>query len=148
MASTSACKPKRAHKTLTIDQKLEILDQISSRSYTVLCKEYGIGRSTITDIKKREPALRAYKRKMTEMGVGRSAKIMKLGRDEELETALFLWFKQKQEEGIPITGPIVQAKARELHQRLNDARGDSRPMQEFSASSGWLWRFCQHHSIR
>ena len=66
MASASACKPKRAHKTLTIDQKLEILDQISTRSYTVLCKEYGIGRSTITDIKKRETALRAYKRKMTD----------------------------------------------------------------------------------
>ena len=66
MASTSACKPKQAHKMLTIDQKLEILDQISTRSYTVLCKEYGIGRSTITDIKKREPALRAYKRKMTD----------------------------------------------------------------------------------
>ena len=40
---------------------------------------------------------------------------MKLGRDEELEVALFLWFKQKREEGIPITGPIVQAKARELY---------------------------------
>ena len=67
----------------------------------MLCKEYGIRSSTITDIKKREPALHAYKRKMTEMGVGRSAKIMKLGRDEELEAALFLWFKQKREEGIP-----------------------------------------------
>ena len=42
----------------------------------------------------------------------------------------------------------MQEKARELHQQLNNARGDSRPMQEFSASSGWLWRFCQHHSIR
>ena len=64
----------------------------------------------LTD-KKQEPALRAYKHKMTEMGVGRSAKVMKLGKDEELEAALFLWFKQKREEGIPITGPIVQAKA-------------------------------------
>ena len=34
-----------------------------------------------------------------------------------------------------------------MHQRLNNARGDSRPMQKFSASSGWLWRFCQRHSI-
>ena len=42
---------------------------------------------------------------------------MKLERDEELEAALFLWFKQKREEGIP----IVQAKVRELHQRLNEA---------------------------
>ena len=55
-----------------------------------------VTRSTISDIKKQELALRAYKLKTTEMGVGRSAKIiMKLGKDEELEAALFLWFKQK-----------------------------------------------------
>ena len=85
---------------------------------------------------------------MTEMGVGRSAKIMRLGRDEELDAAVFLWFKQKREEGIPITGPIVQAKARELDQRLIEVQGDSGHTKEFTASSGWLWHFCQHHSIR
>ena len=53
---------------------------------------------------------------MTEIGVGWSAKVMKIGRDEEFEAALFLWFKQKWEEGVPITGPIMQAKAQELHQ--------------------------------
>ena len=137
---------KRAHKTLTIDQKIEVLDQLPTKSYTIICKEFGIGRSTI---KKQEPVIRAYKRKMTEMGVTRSAKIMKLGKDEELEAALFVWFKQKREEGVPITGPIIQAKAQDLHQRLHDIRkeGDE-PMQVFTASSGWLWRFCQRHSIR
>jgi hypothetical protein len=140
---------KRAHKTLTIEEKIQVLDQLPTKSYTVICKEFGIGRATITDMKKREPEKRAYKWRMTEMGVGRSAKVMKLGKDEELETALFLWFKQKREEGVPITGPIVQAKAQELHQRLHDIRkeGDE-PMKKFSASSGWLWRFCQRHSIR
>ena len=49
---------KRAHKTLTIDQKLELLDQIGKKSYTVLCEEYGIGRSTISDIKKMESVIR------------------------------------------------------------------------------------------
>ena len=102
----------------------------------------------ISNINKREPELRAYKWKMTEMGVGQSAKVMKLGRDEELKVALFLWFKQKQEEGILVTGPIVQAKAQELHQRLNKVRGDSGPVQEFTALLGWLWHFCQCHSIR
>ena len=43
---------KRAHKTLTIDQKLELLNQIGKKSYTVLCDEYGFGRSIISDIKK------------------------------------------------------------------------------------------------
>ena len=93
-----------------------LMDKISQgKSYTVLREEYGVGRSAISDIKKREPALRSYKRKMVEMGVERSAKVMKLGKDEQLKAALFLWFKQKREEGTPITGPIVQAKARELH---------------------------------
>ena len=52
----SITKAKRAHKTLTVDQKLKLLDQIK-KSYTVLCEEYGIGRSTITDIKKPKSSL-------------------------------------------------------------------------------------------
>ena len=133
MASTSGHKPKQVHKMLTINQMIEILDLTSKKSYTVLCGEYGIGRPTITDIKKQEPALRAYKRKMTEMGVGQSVKVAKLGRDEEFEAVLFLWFKQKQEKGVPITGPIVQVKAQRLHQQLNEVHGDSGPMQECTA---------------
>ena len=84
-----------AHKTLTFDQKLELLDQIGKTSYSMLGEKYGIGRSTITDIKKRESSLRQYKRKMTDNGVKWPAKTMKLGNDEELETVLHLWFKQK-----------------------------------------------------
>ena len=86
---------------------------------------------------------------MTEMGVGRSAKVMKLGRNEELEEALFLWFKQKREEGTQVIGSIMQAKAQESYQRLNKVRGDSGPMQEFTASSGLLWltRNCSKKEI-
>ena len=84
---------------------------------------------------------------MTDMGVGWLAKVTNVGRDES-EVALFRWCKQKREEGIAITGPIVQAKAREVYQHLNEARGNSGPMQEFATLSGWLWRFCQRHSIR
>ena len=77
----------------------------------------------------------------------RSAKVMKLQKNEELETAVSLWFKQKQEEGIPITGPVLQAKPRELHKPLSEVRGDG-VYEEFTVSSGWMWRFCQRHSIR
>ena len=129
---------KRGHKTLTIEQKLELLDKIGKKTYTVLCEEYGIGRSTISGIKKQESSLRQYKRKMTDMGVKRPAKVMKLGKDENLETALFVWFKQKREEGIPITGAIMQAKARDLHKRLSEARSDG-AVQEFTADSCIAW---------
>ena len=98
----------------------------------MLCGENGVGRSTITDVKKREPAVKPHKHKTTKMG--RSAKVMKLGRDEEFEAALFLWFRKKLEAGVPNTGPIVQAKAWELHQQLYNAYGDIRSTQEFTAS--------------
>ena len=41
----------------------------------------------------------------------------------------------------------MQAKAREMHKWLSKARGDG-AVQEFTASSGWMWRFCQRHTIR
>ena len=82
----AATKAKRSHKTLTIEQKLELLDKIGKVSYTILCEEYGVGRSTITDLKKKEASLREYKRKLTDQGVKRPAKVMKQGKDEELET--------------------------------------------------------------
>ena len=44
-----------------------------------------------------------------------------------------------------ILGPIVQAKAIQLHEKLCEARGES---NEFSASKGWLWRFTRRHGIR
>ena len=57
-------------------------------SHTVLCEEYRIGHSTISDIQKQESSLRQYKCKMKDMGVKWPAMIMKLGKDEDLKTAL------------------------------------------------------------
>lgn len=42
-AMASITKAKRVHKTLTVNQKLKLLNQIGKKSYTVLCEEYGIG---------------------------------------------------------------------------------------------------------
>ena len=49
---------------------------------------------------------------------------MKLGNDAELEMAVYVLFRQKRAEGIPITRAIVQAKALELHTRLHGSQGD------------------------
>ena len=78
---------KRPHKTLTIDEKVEILDQIGKKSYTVISEEYGIGRATITDIKRKEVEIRNFKSHMLKMEPGVPAKIMKLGKDEEHDKA-------------------------------------------------------------
>ena len=102
-------KTKRAHKTLSIAEEVEILDQIPNKSYKVLSEKYGVGTSTISDKKKQGPELRDYKRKMTEMGCMLPSKTMKMGKDQKLEEAVFLWFRQKREQGIPVSGKVIKS---------------------------------------
>ncbi len=102
---------KRAHKTLSLEEKLKILGYIGSKMYThdQLAQEYGVGKSTIADIKRKGQELREHKRKLTMMGCKRPSKTMKMGNNYELEMALFSWFRQKREEGIPVTGKCILA---------------------------------------
>ncbi len=41
----------------------------------------------------------------------------------------------------------MQAKALQLHKNIIEQRSGAGP-EEFSASDGWLWRFCRRHGIR
>lgn len=51
-----AARGKRKRVVLTISQKLEICDLVTSRrlSYGDIARKYGIGRQTVADIKKRK----------------------------------------------------------------------------------------------
>jgi len=48
-------------------------------------KKHGIGRLTICDIKHKEVELKGYYRNMKEMGMVQEAKVMKCGKDIELD---------------------------------------------------------------
>ena len=104
-------------------------------------EKYGIGRSTVADIKKNKEKILKFKTEMVQMGVKRKVKVMKLGDDKKLDQAVYLWFKQKRMEGVPISGAMLREKASELCRRLC---GET----TFTASEGWKWRFCKRHGIR
>ena len=59
-----AGRGKRKRVVLTISQKLEICDLVTSRrlSYGDIARKYGIGRQTVADIKKKEKDLREFQR--------------------------------------------------------------------------------------
>ena len=60
---------KRKKVVLPIEEKLDILESIKSgTSYTVISERYGIGRSTVADIKKNSSKLVTFKQKTVEMG--------------------------------------------------------------------------------
>ena len=49
---------KRAHKTPSLEAKLTILDELSSKTHRQLAEKYGVGVSTIADIRKKGDQLR------------------------------------------------------------------------------------------
>ena len=60
-------------------------------------------------------------------------KTMKAAQDEKLDEAVAMWFMQKRSEGVPISGPILTAKALQFHMKLYPDGGE-----ELKASTGWL----------
>ena len=57
----------------------------------------------------------------------------------DIEEALFTWFKQARSMNIPVSGPILTIKAKELALKLGH--------REFICCSGWLQRFKSRHDI-
>ncbi len=91
--STSDCSnlKKRKRKVLTIEQKIEILKELSRGvSAMILSERYGVGKSTVSDIKKQKDSILDFKRKVTDMGMNKKLKIMKLGDDMKHDEADYI----------------------------------------------------------
>jgi len=70
---------------------------------------------------------------------GLNRKRARLPNDESLDAALYKWFVQQQQNGIPLSGTILCAQSEKSDKQLN---GQS---SLFKASSGCLWRFLKRH---
>ena len=77
-AESPKAKAKHKRVVLSIDDNLKIVELLDkSVSYTVIGEKYGIGRSTVSDIKKNK--ILAFKKGMLEIGMSHKAKVMRLG---------------------------------------------------------------------
>ena len=122
-------------KSFSVSEKLQILrkdDANSTLTQKDFAESIGIPLSTLhTIIKNRDAITNAanggYKRKK-----------VRCGKYEDVEEILIEWIHQSRDAAIPLSGQIIQEKAREIARKLNT---------DFSASNGWLDRFKQRHSI-
>ena len=141
--STSERKRKRV--VLPIDSKLQVLDGVAKGvSYSDLSDKFGIGKSTISTLKKNEDKICEFASTLESKSILGDRKVMRLAKDEALDQALYLWFVQKRSMGMPVSGPILCEKAKQFNEQLH-AEEETTP--SFTASSGWLWRFCNRHGI-
>ncbi|XP_077864847.1 cubilin-like [Saccoglossus kowalevskii] len=83
--------------------KLSIINRLEhGETATKLATEYGVGKATISGIKKSKSSLRDFASKM-ETNVGLKRKIMKNANDEALEKSMFAWFSQERSRGTPLS---------------------------------------------
>ncbi|KAH7964872.1 hypothetical protein HPB49_001943 [Dermacentor silvarum] len=127
---------KRLHQALPLETKLQILQELdgSGLSKTEVAKKFGIPKSTLLWISKNKEAIEWAVKNGTFM-----SKRMRMTPYEELEKVLFLWFKHARSANFPISGPILEQKAREIALQMG--------IENFAVSDGRLSRF-QASSLR
>jgi len=134
---------KRKRVVLKFNQKLEIIKRLKKgETATNIVQIYGVGRTTVNDLKRDAEKIEQHVSLMqSNDGDVKSRKTMKLTKYEQLDNIMYQWFVQVRSQGIPLSGPIIMAKAIAMNEKLN---GDP----NFIANIGWLEKFKFRHSIR
>ena len=91
--STAHCSRKRKRVVLTLEKKLSILDRLKSgETQGKVATEYGVGRSTIGDIKKTQDKLKSFASTMENFAMSlKGRKVMRMADDEKLDEAVYLY---------------------------------------------------------
>lgn len=108
-----------------------------------LAEQYGVGKSTIHDIKSSAANLKKFSAELDvacSSGCSTPRKTMRLPRDTQLDDAVNKWFLEQVESGEDVMEETLRAKALELNR---DVEGDP----SFKASVGWLKRFMSRHGV-
>nr|XP_014095325.1 tigger transposable element-derived protein 6 [Bactrocera oleae]XP_014095331.1 tigger transposable element-derived protein 6 [Bactrocera oleae]XP_014095339.1 tigger transposable element-derived protein 6 [Bactrocera oleae]XP_014095347.1 tigger transposable element-derived protein 6 [Bactrocera oleae] len=123
--------PKK--KVLSIKDKMEIINVVEREKLSVreIAKRFDIGKSQAAEIKKNKETIRSK----WESGVNVLQKrSFKKEGGSEIDKICFDWFTKAKSQSIPVSGPIVKQKAKEVAHKLG--------VSNFVASDGWLnkWR--------
>lgn len=133
---------KRKHTVLSLKEKSEIVEALDrGETGANLARKFGVGTSTIADIKKkREKIVKFYRNWLTKGGHA-SRKVMRKPKNMKVDDAVHTWFIQQRLSGQPVTGPMLCAKAKDFNKEFE---GDP----NFKASSGWLENFKIRRGIK
>ncbi|XP_051174284.1 jerky protein homolog-like [Leptopilina boulardi] len=132
----------RKRVVIPITDKIKIIESLKKgESGRLLADKYGVGTSTISDIKKNAESILNYKVKIDSQDGSINRKPMKDPPNKLLEDAVYSWFLQKRPTGQPISGPLLREKALDLNKKLGGSAS-------FLASNGWLLKFKNRHGIR
>lgn len=121
-------------KSLCIEEKVLLIRSIEAgEKISDVGRRSGFSRSTVSTIwKNKEKILQAEEN-------GKFAKKLKKPQYEDLDQAMLSWFYRQRQNNMPVSGPIMKAKAEKFAEELG--------LTAFKASEGWLGKFKQRHHI-
>ena len=114
-------------------QKRTVVAYTKVRSVTAATKHFSIPRTTINRWMVDGYFNREVSKKGIKMGAGRP-----ITYSAEIEEQILIWVLENRDLQLPITIPLLQAKALELLK-------EDHP--NFKASSGWVHKFMNRHSL-
>lgn len=127
---------KRKGEVLSLELRVEVIRESSSGlSQRALALKFNCSKTQIQNIlKDKDRLLREWKE-----GGSQFAKRKRRQKNENVNNFVWEWFKEARAKGLPLSGPILQEKAREFAAFFN--------IGKFNASNGWLDSFKKRHNI-
>ena len=125
---------KRKRSVLSIEDKQSIILRLEKgEKGTNLSAEYAVSKQQISDIRKNKEKIMKFADNL-ETSEGLKRKSLKVAHDEQLDNALCAWFIQQRTSGTPISGPLLQEKAKHFYSQLHTdpQMATSKPRQD-----GW-----------
>ncbi|XP_015354663.1 small integral membrane protein 8 isoform X1 [Marmota marmota marmota] len=134
-------KKKRKHLCLSIAQKVKLLEKLDSGiSVKQLTEEYGVGMTTIYDLKKQKDKLLKFYAESDEPKLMKNRKTLHKAKNEDLDRVLKEWIRQRRNEHMPLNGMLIMKQAKIYHNELK-IQGNC------EYSTGWLQKFKKRHGI-
>lgn len=123
-------------KTLSFEEKIAIINAVTNRNGKKkdVAARFGVRPSTLSTI------LKHKERIFTAVSSGTSASRKKLRASnyQDVDKAVLRWILDMRTRNVPLSGAMLQEKARDVACRLG--------CDEFKASPGWLMRFKNRHA--
>lgn len=129
---------KRNYTELNLSQKIKLIEDLKNGlSVRNAARKYEISVGTVSNLKKHKDLLVDKALQNQPVINHRISRLS--GKSLTLDKCLYNWFAAARYRKIPISGTIIQEKARKVSETLE--------MKDFKASNGWLESFRKRHFI-
>lgn len=142
-SAAPATHHRNKRQELSFAERIQvILARKSGKSMRQLAVQFGCGKTQILNILgQREAYLREWDEKQAESNPHISSRKRRSRRtgNEETNRLVWEWYTAQREQGVRVTGPMLQREARSIARGLG--------ISNFAASNGWLDSFRRLHNI-